>query len=34
VRRAVPIARIMYLEPDVFRTQVPSDEAEPAHLET
>jgi cation diffusion facilitator family transporter len=32
VRRAVPIARIMYLEPDIFRTQVPS-EPEPAHLE-
>ncbi|HEX6419116.1 MAG TPA: cation diffusion facilitator family transporter [Acidimicrobiales bacterium] len=30
VRRAVPTARVMYLEPDVFRTVVPSDE--PAHL--
>jgi cation diffusion facilitator family transporter len=27
VRRAVPTARIMYLEPDVFRTQVPAGEA-------
>jgi cation diffusion facilitator family transporter len=27
VRRAVPTARIMYLEPDVFRTSLPSDEA-------
>jgi len=26
VRRAVPSARIMYLEPDVFRTRVPEDE--------
>jgi cation diffusion facilitator family transporter len=33
VRRAVPAARIMYLEPDVFRTAVPADEAEPAHLD-
>jgi cation diffusion facilitator family transporter len=32
VRRAVPVARIMYLEPDVFRTRVPSGEGEPAHL--
>ena len=32
VRRAVPIARIMYLEPDVFRTSVPSEQDEPAHL--
>jgi cation diffusion facilitator family transporter len=31
VRRAVPAARIMYLEPDVFRTGVPADEAEQAH---
>ena len=30
VRRAVPTARIMYLEPDVFRTSLPSDDA--AHL--
>jgi cation diffusion facilitator family transporter len=29
VRRAVPTARIMYLEPDIFRTSLPSDEAEP-----
>jgi divalent metal cation (Fe/Co/Zn/Cd) transporter len=34
VRRAVPIARIMYLEPDIFRTQVPADEPAPAHLES
>ena len=33
VRRAVPIARIMYLEPDVFRTSVPSTQDDPAHLE-
>ena len=26
VRRAVPSARVMYLEPDVFRTRVPDDE--------
>jgi cation diffusion facilitator family transporter len=32
VRRAVPAARIMYLEPDVLRTRVPSGEGEPAHL--
>jgi cation diffusion facilitator family transporter len=32
VRRAVPAARIMYLEPDVFRTRVPSADGEPAHL--
>ena len=32
VRRAVPSARIMYLEPDVFRTHVPSEGDEPAHL--
>jgi cation diffusion facilitator family transporter len=25
VRRAVPIARVMYLEPDVFRTSLPAD---------
>jgi cation diffusion facilitator family transporter len=31
VRRAVPAARIMYLEPDIFRTRVPA-EGEPAHL--
>src|SRR5690606_6586339 len=30
VRRAVPTARVMYLEPDVFRTVVPSEE--PAHF--
>jgi cation diffusion facilitator family transporter len=29
VRRAVPTARIMYLEPDIFRTSLPSDEATP-----
>jgi divalent metal cation (Fe/Co/Zn/Cd) transporter len=29
VRRAVPTARIMYLEPDIFRTSLPSDEAKP-----
>jgi cation diffusion facilitator family transporter len=34
IRRAVPIARVIYLEPDIFRTQVPSDGAEPAHLES
>ena len=34
VRRAVPMARIMYLEPDVFRTHVPSDSTAPAHLLT
>jgi cation diffusion facilitator family transporter len=33
VRRAVPTARVMYLEPDIFRTQLPSDEPAPAHLE-
>jgi len=33
VRRNVPIARVMYLEPDIFRTQVPSEDSEPAHLE-
>jgi cation diffusion facilitator family transporter len=33
VRRAVPIARIMYLEPDIFRTRTASDEPAPAHLE-
>jgi cation diffusion facilitator family transporter len=32
VRRAVPAARMMYLEPDVFRTRMPSAEGEPAHL--
>jgi hypothetical protein len=34
VRRAVPIARVMYLEPDIFGTLVPSDEPGPAHLGT
>jgi cation diffusion facilitator family transporter len=29
VRRTVPTARIMYLEPDIFRTSLPSDEATP-----
>jgi divalent metal cation (Fe/Co/Zn/Cd) transporter len=29
VRRAVPTARVMYLEPDIFRTRLPSDEATP-----
>jgi cation diffusion facilitator family transporter len=33
VRRVVPIARIMYLEPDIFRTSVPSSQDDPAHLE-
>ncbi|HEX6422235.1 MAG TPA: cation diffusion facilitator family transporter [Acidimicrobiales bacterium] len=32
VRRAVPIARVMYLEPDIFRTLVPSAQPGPAHL--
>jgi cation diffusion facilitator family transporter len=32
VRRAVPIARIMYLEPDIFRTAVPRETNAPAHL--
>jgi divalent metal cation (Fe/Co/Zn/Cd) transporter len=27
VRRAVPTARVMYLEPDIFRTTLPSDES-------
>jgi cation diffusion facilitator family transporter len=34
VRRAVPTARVMYLEPDIFRTHVPSDSTAPAHLLT
>ena len=29
VRRAVPAARVLYLEPDIFRTSLPSDEAAP-----
>ena len=29
VRRAVPTARVMYLEPDIFRTALPSDESAP-----
>jgi cation diffusion facilitator family transporter len=33
VRRNVPTARVLYLEPDIFRTQVPSDDDQPAHLE-
>ena len=33
MRRAVPIARVMYLEPDIFRTAVPSQQDDPAHLE-
>jgi cation diffusion facilitator family transporter len=33
VRRNVPTARVMYLEPDIFRTQVPSNDRQPAHLE-
>ena len=33
VRRAVPIARVMYLEPDIFRTSVPSPQDDPAHFE-
>ena len=32
VRRAVPTARVMYLEPDIFRTHVPREATEPAHL--
>ena len=32
VRRAVPAARMMYLEPDIFRTTVPRTEGDPAHL--
>jgi cation diffusion facilitator family transporter len=34
VRRAVPTARVIYLEPDILRTQVPADESQPAHLES
>ena len=34
VRRAVPIARVLYIEPDIFGTLVPSDEPGPAHLGT
>jgi cation diffusion facilitator family transporter len=34
VRRAVPKARIMYLEPDVFRTSLPSDDAVPLAADT
>jgi cation diffusion facilitator family transporter len=33
VRRAVPIARVMYLEPDIFRTSVPSPQDDPAHFD-
>jgi cation diffusion facilitator family transporter len=33
VRRAVPTARVIYLEPDVLRTTVPGDDSQPAHLE-
>ena len=33
VRRAVPIARMLYLEPDIFRTGVPTMLPAPAHLE-
>jgi cation diffusion facilitator family transporter len=33
VRRAVPIARVMYVEPDIFRTSVPNPQDDPAHLE-
>jgi cation diffusion facilitator family transporter len=29
VRRAVPTARVIYLEPDIFRTSLPSDDAAP-----
>jgi cation diffusion facilitator family transporter len=29
VRRAVPTARVIYLEPDIFRTSLPSDHAAP-----
>ena len=32
IRRAVPAARMVYLEPDVFRTAVPSADDEPAHM--
>jgi cation diffusion facilitator family transporter len=32
VRRAVPTARVMYLEPDIFRTRVPRQGTAPAHL--
>ncbi len=34
VRRAVPTARVIYLEPDILRTRVPSDVSQPAHLES
>jgi cation diffusion facilitator family transporter len=33
VRRAVPSARVLYLEPGIFRTRVPRTEDSPAHLE-
>jgi hypothetical protein len=29
VRRTVPKARVIYLEPDIFRTSLPSDDAAP-----
>lgn len=32
IRRAVPAARIIYLEPDVLRTAVPRTESDPAHM--
>jgi cation diffusion facilitator family transporter len=34
VRRAVPIARVMYLEPDIFRTSLPSDDSAPLRADT
>jgi cation diffusion facilitator family transporter len=34
VRRAVPTARVMYLEPDIFRTSLPSDESSPLAADT
>jgi divalent metal cation (Fe/Co/Zn/Cd) transporter len=34
VRRAVPTARVMYLEPDIFRTTLPSDKSAPLTADT
>jgi len=34
VRRAVPSARVIYLEPDVFRTSLPSDDVAPVVAES
>jgi cation diffusion facilitator family transporter len=34
VRRAVPSARVIYLEPDVFRTSLPSDDVAPLPAES